>query len=193
MLFCASALCALAAVLLHHFPWLDASVRSAVTASMDDLTADGTRRPTLPAPPTAPARVRVPAIGVDADVLPLGPDATEAPGCEDATKVGWYPPGDRPGSPDAAVLVGRRDAVFAHLDRLVPGDRVETLGKDGRSVRFRVTSVDAYRPRSFPARHVRRPVRDARLRLITCGGALDGDGRGDPTVSVGAARERVRN
>ncbi|NBE50355.1 sortase domain-containing protein [Streptomyces boluensis] len=207
MLFSASALCLLAALLLHQFPWLDGSVRAAVTASLADLTSGGTRRAAstaVPDPATAPVRLRVPAIGVDAEVLPLGLDAggaIEVPGFEDAMKVGWYTLGARPGSSGATVLVGHRDApaapprpgyrdaVFARLDRLVPGDRVETWSEGGRTVRFRVTAVDTYPTESFPTRKVYGPVRDSQLRLITCGGALGRDGHWDSNLVISAVRE----
>ncbi|MFC7309368.1 sortase domain-bontaining protein [Streptomyces monticola] len=218
-MFSASALCALAAVLLHQFPWLDTSVKSAVTASVADLSRDGTPRRAAPRAPvvqdrtprlaqvpelaSAPRRIHIPAIEVDAEVLPLGLEddrALQVPGFEDAMKVGWYTLGARPGVPGPTVLVGHRDApatargryrdaVFARLGRLVPGDLVETRAADGRLLQFRVTSVDTYKTTAFPTREVYGPVPDSQLRLITCGGALDRSGHWDSNVVVSAVQE----
>ncbi|MDI3407449.1 sortase domain-containing protein [Streptomyces cavernicola] len=196
-------------------------MRSAVSASFADLagtgtgtgigtgtgTGTGTPRQAVPGelsdPATVPRRVRVPAIGVDAELLPLGLDARgaiEVPAFEDAMKAGWFTPGSRPGKPGPTVLVGHRDApakaprrgyrpaVFARLDRLAPGDRVETTSGDGRRVRFRVTAVDTYRTTAFPTRKVYGPVPDSQLRLITCGGALDAAGHWDSNVVVSAVQ-----
>ncbi|MER5884956.1 class F sortase [Streptomyces sp. NPDC001941] len=152
-------------------------------------------------PPSLPVRLRIEALGVDAEVLALALDARgalEVPAFPDAMKVGWYALGPRPGTPGPAVFVGHRDApaaargafrdaVFAGLGRLRPGDTVETLRGDGHRLRFRVTAVDTYRTASFPTEKVYGPARGAQLRLITCGGAVDRrTGHWDSNVVVSA-------
>ncbi|MFJ1649133.1 sortase domain-bontaining protein [Streptomyces sp. NPDC088258] len=161
---------------------------------------------------SAPVRLRIPALGVDAGVLPLALDESgtlDAPGFRHAMEVGWYAHGPRPGEPGPAVLVGHRDApanpgtvpvvggrddiknaVFARLGRLRPGDAVEAELGDGRRVRFRVTSVDTYPTGAFPTELVYGPVPDPQLRLITCGGVIDAEGHWDSNVVVGAAAVR---
>ncbi|MFE0174377.1 sortase domain-bontaining protein [Streptomyces sp. NPDC059002] len=146
-------------------------------------------------------RVRIPAIGVDADVLPVGLDgggALEVPSFRDAAKVGWYTLGPRPGARGPAVLVGHRDApaeppgrgyrdaVFARLDRLRPGDRIETTTSTGRRTAFEVTAVDTYRTTAFPTDKVYAPAAGPQLRLLSCGGRIGGDGHWDSNVVVTA-------
>ncbi|NEA03850.1 class F sortase, partial [Streptomyces sp. SID10116] len=160
-------------------------------------------------PPPSPApegRIRIPAIGVDADVLPVGLDrqgALEVPPFRDALKVGWYELGPRPGDRGPAILVGHRDApaerggrgrrgyrdaVFARLDRLRPGDRIETRTAAGRRTTFNVTEVATYRTADFPTATVYAPAIGAQLRLITCGGRIGRNGHWDSNVVVSAAR-----
>lgn len=160
-----------------------------------------------PAPARAPeGRIRIPAIGVDADVLSVGLDpqgALEVPPFRDALKVGWYELGPRPGERGPAVLVGHRDApaeggdrgrrgyrdaVFARLDRLRPGDRIETTTAAGRRTTFNVTAVATYRTADFPTATVYAPAIGAQLRLLTCGGRIGRDGHWDSNVVVSAAR-----
>ncbi|MEW2548986.1 sortase [Streptomyces sp. NPDC047002] len=157
---------------------------------------------------SVPVRLRVPALGLTAGVLPLALDASgglDVPGFADAAKAGWYALGPRPGRPGPAVFVGHRDApdntyvhgrrvgrarlrdgAFARIGRLRPGDRVDVERGDGAHVTFRVTRVDTYPTRRFPTARVYGPTRDAELRLITCGGLIGPDGHWDANVVVSA-------
>jgi hypothetical protein len=160
---------------------------------------------------SVPVRLRIPALALTADVLPLALDATgalEVPGFADAAKAGWYALGPRPGRPGPAVFVGHRDApdnaylhgarvggehlkngAFARIGRLRPGDPVEVERGDGRRVLFRVTRIDTYPTRRFPTSRVYGPTRDAELRLITCGGVIAPDGHWDANVVVSAVEQ----
>src|SRR5438128_1115854 len=75
-----------------------------------------------------PARLKIPAIGVDASVVSAGlkPDGTmDTP--HDQYSVAWYKYGPRPGLPGNAVMAGHLDtkltptAVFYNLNKLKPG------------------------------------------------------------------------
>ncbi|WP_327355122.1 class F sortase [Streptomyces sp. NBC_01304] len=160
--------------------------------------------PLVPDPGAAPQRLRIPSIGVGADVLALALDeqgGLEVPEFKDAMKVGWFALGPRPGSAGPAVLVGHRDApalapkrgyrdaVFARLPRLRPGDKVETERVDGQRLKFTVTAVDTYSTKAFPTKKVYGPVPFPELRLITCGGALDKRGHWDSNVVVTATQD----
>ncbi|WP_326611586.1 sortase [Streptomyces scopuliridis] len=161
--------------------------------------------------PSAPVRLRIPALGVRAEVLPLALDdegTLDAPGFRNAMKVGWFALGPRPGERGPAVLIGHRDApanpgtvpvrngrdniknaVFAKLGRLSPGDSIETELGDGRRLTFRVTAVDTYRTKRFPTEQVYGPVPTPQLRLITCGGVIDANGHWDSNVVVSAVAD----
>ncbi|MEU3184723.1 sortase [Streptomyces sp. NPDC006923] len=192
-----AALGLVAAVLLHAFPGRPTSPATAEPRAVH-----------VTDPPTAPARLHIPRLGIDADVMALGLDrkgALDAPGFRNAMKVGWYALGPRPGERGPAVLVGHRDAptnpdsteirpgrpgirnaVFAKLGRLHPGDRVLTELGDGRQLPFLVTAVDTYPTKSFPTERVYGPVSTPQLRLITCGGLIDERGHWDSNVVVSA-------
>jgi hypothetical protein len=126
-----------------------------------------------------PARIRIPAIGVDARVIRVGLDragALEVPsGWDDA---GWYVHGPRPGEPGPAVIVGHVDstsgpAVFYRLGALQRGAAIRVVHRDGSAVRFRVRRVERWPKGGFPTRRVYGATRRPALRLITCGGAFD--------------------
>lgn len=130
-------------------------------------------------PRGAPARVAIPAIGVDAAMVPLGlnPNGTlEVPAS--FAVAGWYKLGVRPGEPGPTVIVGHVDstsgpAVFYRLGRLRAGARVRVSWRTGSSVRFRVYAVREYAKSAFPTALVYGLTRRPELRLITCGGPFD--------------------
>ncbi|WP_349239667.1 class F sortase [Streptomyces sp. CC208A] len=137
-----------------------------------------------PLPGTAePRRLRIPALGIDAPVVPRGLDATGAvdpPPYEQAQTVGWYGPGATPGAAGPALLVGHvdtdtRPAVFYGLSAARPGETVRVVRTDGSVAVFTVDDVRVVPREGFDARAVYGPRDPARaeLRLITCGGTFD--------------------
>jgi sortase (surface protein transpeptidase) len=127
----------------------------------------------------APVRVRMPAIGVDSDLLRLGTDDTGVlvpP--EDFDRAGWFADGAVPGAVGPAVVAGHVDsvdgpAVFYRLAELAPGDDVLIDAEDGTTARFTVTGIGRYPKSEFPTEAVYGPTPRAELRLITCGGDFD--------------------
>lgn len=126
-----------------------------------------------------PVRVRIPSLGVDAPVGPVGKAAdgtVEVPTrWED---VGWYDGGARPGEDGPAVLLGHVDseagpAVFARLPQAPPGTVVEVVGDDGTVTRWRVDRTEQHPKTRFPTEAVYLPGLRPELRLVTCGGAFD--------------------
>jgi sortase (surface protein transpeptidase) len=123
-------------------------------------------------------RVRVPAIGVAADVVSLGlnSDSTlQVP--TNATDAGWWNGGTAPGWRGAAVIVGHvnwggDDGVFSRLDEILPGQSA-LVTRNGVTYRFRVTSTAVYPKVSFPTDLVYGPLPHPGLRLITCTGRFD--------------------
>jgi LPXTG-site transpeptidase (sortase) family protein len=128
---------------------------------------------------TDPVRLRVPAIDVDAPVIPLGlnPDQTlEVP--TTASDTGWWTGGSAPGAGGPAVIAGHvnlrsEPGVFAELDRMQVGDTIEVIGDDLVVVRFVVDRVERHPKEAFPTDRVYGPTGGPELRLITCGGAFD--------------------
>jgi hypothetical protein len=124
--------------------------------------------------------IRIPAIGVDARVIPLGlaPDGSlQVP--QDYGLAGWWTGGPFPGEPGPAVVVGHVDskaagpAVFYWLQALRPGDLIIVWRAGEARSRFVVRSLEWYAKTAFPTRRVYGSVPGPALRLITCGGAFD--------------------
>ncbi|MGC4879948.1 class F sortase [Micromonospora sp. DT43] len=134
-----------------------------------------------PLPRAAPVRVRIPAIGVRAEIVAVGVDAAgvlEVPPLDKPTVAGWYRHGVSPGETGNAVLVGHVDspagpAVFFDLGRLRAGQEIQVTRADARVTTFTVDGVHAYRKDAFPSGLVYGPADAAGLRLITCGGPFD--------------------
>jgi sortase (surface protein transpeptidase) len=144
-------------------------------------------QPAEPAPPSRvtgtaaggrPVSLRIPAIGVDARVVPvgLGPGRTmEVPAVDLA---GWYELGPRPGAAGPAVIVGHVDsrrgpAVFFRLGQLRRGDRVVVGRARGAPRTFVVDRVERQPKQALPTERIWNPTRRPVLRLITCGGSFD--------------------
>jgi len=132
-----------------------------------------------PTPSRGPARLRIPAIGVDAPVEPVGVTADgkmDVP--REVDDVGWYSPGVRPGEPGDAVFDGHLDwytgpAVFAGLHRLRSGDVIEIDLAGGGTVSFHVYQTATY-PADQPPPDLFGRDGTPRLTLITCAGRWDG-------------------
>jgi sortase (surface protein transpeptidase) len=165
--------------------------------SIDDAAPESTPRPTITTapserpspPPTAaiaplplgvvPARVALPAIGLDEPLIDLGiaPDGSmEVP--SDYDDVGWFTGGGRPGGRGPLVIAGHVDsptgiAVFMRLRDLVPGDAVDITDAEGAVHRYVVTETADYPKSAFPTARVFGAVSRDELRLITCGGVYD--------------------
>jgi hypothetical protein len=131
----------------------------------------------------APVRVRVPAIGVDSELLRLGTDpAGVLVPPDDPDRAGWFTGGAVPGDVGPAVVAGHVDsvdgpAVFSRLGELGPGTEVLVDREDGTTARFAVTGVGRYPKRDFPTESVYGPTPRAELRLVTCGGEFDRSAR----------------
>lgn len=64
-------------------------------------------------------------------------------------------------------------AVFFDLGALQAGDTVTVKRDDGRSVTFRIDSVESYPKDAFPTERVYGPNDRPGLRVVTCGGQFD--------------------
>lgn len=131
---------------------------------------------------SAPTRIEIPRIGVDATIMSLGtnPDGTvQVPPLDQADKAGWYEPGASPGETGNSVIVGHVDsaalgpAVFFDLGALTPGDTVTVRRADGVPATFAVDSVKSYPKTAFPTELVYGPSDRPGLRVVTCGGQFD--------------------
>ncbi|MDI3420035.1 class F sortase [Streptomyces luteolus] len=125
-------------------------------------------------------RVRIPAIQVDAPIMPVGLDAqgwVDAPPPQDPNLAGWFNGSVSPGEKGTSVVVGHVDnntgpAVFYGLGALTKGNHVEITRKDGRTVVFEVYGIEVYDKENVPGSKVYGDTGEAELRVITCGGGF---------------------
>ncbi|MER7953804.1 class F sortase [Streptomyces sp. NPDC096030] len=140
-------------------------------------------RPAAPLAASAPVRIRIPAIDVDAFLTHLELDAKgvlQPPPATAPALAGWYADGTAPGALGTAVLAGHVDtptgpAVFHQLGALEPGARIEVDRRDGRTAVFTVDAVEEHEKGRFPDDRVYGDSGRPELRLITCGGAWSKD------------------
>jgi len=140
-----------------------------------------------------PARLRIPAIGVDAAVLDVGRTAQglmDAPVSQAVnspywTHVFWYAPGVAPGQVGNAVIaghvnrVGGDPAIFWSLKNLVVGDDIYVTTVGGQKLHFvveRAVSYSAAASSSSVINAVFGPSTGHHLNLITCSGVWTGHG-----------------
>jgi sortase (surface protein transpeptidase) len=142
------------------------------------------RRELNPAPlrRSVPLTVRIPAIGVDARIIPLGlgpDDIVNVPPLTTPMLTSWFDGGVTPGQAGPAVLFGHVDsavtgpAVFYRLGDLRPGNLVYVTRADHRTAVLQVDAVDLYSESSFPDTAIYSSTAAPVLRLITCGGQFD--------------------
>jgi len=145
--------------------------------------------PTTPSPRVTPSEavaaglrplsVRIDAIGVRSDLLPLAVDAAGVLVPPDPYDVaGWFTGGPVPGQVGPAIIAGHVDSragpgIFFRLEEMKVGDVIEVTRSDGSVVSFVVTRVEQYPKTDFPTARVYGPTPKHELRLITCGGNFD--------------------
>lgn len=139
-----------------------------------------TARPVVVGTVRVPVRLRIPAIGVSAPVLPVGVQAGGLLAVPpDPTVIGWWAGGGFPGAPaGATVLDGHIDSAargpgaLLRLQDLRPGDGV-TVVAGGRAYRYRVAALRAYPKASLPAAAIFAQRVTPRLVIVSCGGPYD--------------------
>lgn len=146
-----------------------------------------TASPSIPAVTfPVPRIVRIPAIDVSAQVVPVGLTKDDALGIpDDVALVGWYRLGVPPGADrGSAVLVAHRDGrgqgrgVFYDLGRLEVGDRVTVRTDAGESVDYSVVARESIRKQRLPYDELFSAAGPPRLTLISCGGPYDPENGG---------------
>ncbi|MFH8501766.1 class F sortase [Streptomyces flaveolus] len=147
-----------------------------------------------------PDRVAIPAIQVDAPIMPVGLDAdgwVGAPPPEDPNLAGWFTGAVSPGEKGTAVLVGHVDntqgpAVFYGLGALKKGNRVEVSRQDGKTAVFETYGIEVFEKDDFPGDRVYASKGTPELRVITCGGGFTKQNGYDGNVVAFARLVEVR-
>lgn len=165
---------------------------TATSSAPGTQSAPGTgAAPVHALPRSAPVRLRIPAIGVDTAVIPLGlaADGTvQVPPIAPHSPAGWYDGSPTPGSTGPSVILGHvtvgryGDGVFRRLSALRSGDRILVGLQNGITAVFEADSVRTVAKAHFPTNSVYGNVDHPALRLITCGGTRTGGGYADNVV-----------
>ncbi|MGP3951887.1 class F sortase [Streptomyces sp. 7N604] len=133
-----------------------------------------------PLPASTPSRVVIPAIRIDAPLMPVGLDPegwVDAPPATEKNLAGWFKDAVSPGQSGTSVIVGHVDnqtgpVVFYNLGALRKGHRVEVVREDGRTAVFEIYGIEVFEKRNFPADRVYGDTGRPELRVITCGGGF---------------------
>ncbi|WP_129311358.1 class F sortase [Streptomyces sp. L2] len=141
----------------------------------------GSARAAAPLPRSAPTRLLIPKISVNAPFTVLvtnASDQLQPPPADNTNLVGWYSAGVSPGETGTAVIAGHVDtktsaAVFANLYLLKPGDTFSVERADGRTATFVVDDAENFDKDNFPSKRVYADADRPEVRLITCSGAYD--------------------
>jgi len=126
-----------------------------------------------------PLRLRIPAIGVDAVIEPVGIAADGSMGLPKGyDTVAWYMLGPRPGEKGNAAIAGHLDsttgpAVFWRLRQLQVGDKVYVYSTDNVEREFEVIAKETYPDGQAPIMRIFGPAEQRNLNLITCVGVFD--------------------
>jgi Sortase domain len=125
-----------------------------------------------------PVRVRLPSVGVNAQIQPVGIDVDRGvlgtP--TDIRRAGWWKDGGIPGARSGAVLIaGHVDSAregagaFFSLRKARIGDEIHIQAGGGRTFTYRVASVRSHRKDALPP-GIYSSKGAPRLVLVTCGG-----------------------
>lgn len=156
---------------------------SAVTATPSPTTTLPSPTPVLVSPGEMPVRIRIPRIGLDAPVVPVGQHALTLDGqlvsqwdVPPARAAGWHQTSAPLGLPGNTVLNGHHNVageVFRYLSALRPGDRLilESVTRRYPYVVVQtMTLAEEGQPPEVRAENARwiLPTPDERVTLITC-------------------------
>ena len=131
-----------------------------------------------------PARLSIPAIGIDAAIQKVGLTAKGAIASPtNFTDAGWYKFSTLPGKQGSAILDGHVDnglglsGIFKHLSDVQKGEDIYVTTGNGTKLDFVVTSVDSYDYQHVPLETIMQLDDSARISLITCEGSWVSDQR----------------
>lgn len=152
-------------------------VRAVWFAPVLDVQVPPTTAERAVPPEEQPARLSVPALGIDAEIQYVGVTAKGNMGVpSNFSDVAWYKHGTVPGQLGSAVIAGHVDnglglaGVFKHLGDIKVGDDVYIETKNGSTLHFKVVEKASYQYKSVPLERVFNRKDDAYLNLITCEG-----------------------
>jgi hypothetical protein len=142
------------------------------------ITPTPTLTPTpTPIPVGLPIKIEIPKLNLVAEITPIGvtpKQNLDVP--QNASQVGWFKEGVRPGQVGAALFTGHYDtpsgrpAIFYQLKALAPGDEIIVLTNWGERFVFRTERLVSESYKAFPKEFLYGKLATRELRLITCDG-----------------------
>ena len=124
--------------------------------------------------PRPPSRLRVPSLGLDSAVLPVGVTEDRQMQLPDDPRVlGWYRFGPAPGGGGSVVLAGHVDSrafgvgPLVALQSIAAGARIEVVSGTAGVRPYRVDSIERFDRQALPATVFARTGPE-RLRIVTC-------------------------
>lgn len=123
-----------------------------------------------------PHTLTIPSLNIRAPIIGTGLEANGEMAVPDSlTQAGWYAKGAAPGNPGKAVIAmhtgyPNKPSVFRAIERLKPGDEVQTTDVSGITASFQVIERATYHPDAAPRDRIFGDSPTARLALITCTG-----------------------
>lgn len=146
--------------------------------AVDDPPTITTSLKPAPSRVADPVRIRIKAIGVDAEIDRVGLAEDGSMETPKFGRAGWYTEGPRPGQDGPAVVVAHVDSktgpdVFARLKSLRKGAKIQVTDKQGRVYEFVAVSKRQTDKNKLPTQAIWGPTNGPALRLITCGGSFD--------------------
>ena len=127
--------------------------------------------------PITPAVLKIPAIGVNANIEQVGKKADGSMGTpSNFTDVAWYELGGQPGGQGNVVIDGHVDnaltksGVFENLSQLQKGDYITVEDSSGHAVAYKVSTVQSFDASTTPSDSIFASRGPSQLILITCQG-----------------------
>ncbi len=150
-----------------------------VTTSPVTGSAPGGARPAVTVT-HVPTRLRIPAIGVNARVIPVGVQAGGGLAIPpDPSVVGWWAGGASPGEPTGAVILAGHinsavlgPGALLRLQDARPGEGV-TIVAGRHAYRYRIAALRAYAKADLRPGIIFGQRVTARLVIVSCGGPFD--------------------
>ncbi len=156
------------------------SASASPTSTIPSGIAARDASPRSPVAVDAPAAVRVPSVGLELGVVPVGVREDGEMDVPDLVReVGWYRFGAAPGADEgSAVLAAHVDsdvgtAPMASVLRASEGDAVEITTAAGVELRYRITSIEQVSKDELRLDALFARDGDPVVRLVTCGGEWD--------------------
>lgn len=160
------------------------AVRALWWSPQSDITPPAQNQASVASSLSAPVRLTIPSLGIDAHVQPVGITASGNMAVPtNFTDVGWYKYGALPGQQGSAVMDGHVDnalslpGVFKHLTAINVGDDIYIEERDGQKLHFVVYDIETYPYRAVPMETVFAATSSSNLNLITCQGSWLQSGR----------------